>query len=73
METKTKIEVGDRITFRAVTRHSDKSVSRLVNGFVTKDGTGWIGSDERWPTVRFEGWDKFIVRPWEITDVEGAA
>ena len=73
METKTKIEVGDRITFRAVTRHSDKSVTRIVNGFVTADGSGWLDAEDRLPTVRFEGWANFIVRHHEITEVEGAA
>lgn len=52
------IEVGDRITFRSVTRHSDKPVTRVVNGFF--DGK---------PTVRFHGWSEFIVHRHEVIEV----
>lgn len=52
------IEIGDRIVFRAVTRHSDKSVTRKVNGFCNGE-----------PTVRFHGWGNFIVHHHEISEV----
>lgn len=52
------IQIGDRIVFRAVTRHSDKSVTRKVNGFCNGR-----------PTVRFHGWGNFQVRHDEISEV----
>ena len=54
------IRVGDRIKFRAVTRHSDRAVTRVVNGFVSENGN---------PTVRFHGWGNFVVRRHEIHEV----
>jgi len=53
-------EVGDRITFRAVTRWSDAAATRKVNGFY-----------QGMPTVRFGGHPDFVVRPNEIMAVEG--
>lgn len=55
-----QINIGDRITFRSATSWSDKTVTRVVNGF----------SAGR-PTVRF-GWPEFIVRPEEILSVKPA-
>ncbi len=54
------IEVGDRITFCAVTRYSNKTVIRKVNGF--------FGMARR-PTVRFHGWNDFVVEAHEITQI----
>ena len=57
---KFNIEVGDSITFKACTRHSNNKVTRKVNGF-------WGSTDS--PTVRYEGWSDFAVRPSEIMEV----
>ena len=56
-----KIEVGDRIKFKAATRNSFNPVWRRVNGF-------W--GNTSMPTVRFEGWSDFAVRLGEIIEVE---
>ena len=56
-----KIEVGDRIKFKAATRNSYNAVWRKVNGF-------WANT--LMPTVRFEGWSNFAVRLGEIIEVE---
>lgn len=55
------IKIGDRITFRAATRDSDRTATRVVNGF------------DPWnrPTVRYAGWADFIVRREEISAVNG--
>lgn len=57
---KFNIEVGDRITFKACTRYSNNKVTRKVNGF-------WGSTDS--PTVRYEGWSDFAVKPSEIIEV----
>ncbi len=54
------IKVGDRITFRAITRHNSAKATRLVNGFLVEK-----------PTVRFEGCGNFIVRLHEISEING--
>ena len=51
------IQIGDRITFRAATRWSDKPATRVVNGFIAGN-----------PTVRYGGWAQFIVRVDEILE-----
>lgn len=58
MNTKI-IQIGDRITFRAVTRYGTPKLTRVVNGF-------WINGN---PTVRAHGWPNFVVRPHEITAI----
>lgn len=55
--TRRKIEVGDRIRFRAVTRHSNEQVWRKVVGVNPV-------------RVRFHGWAEFQVRPREISGVQ---
>ena len=55
-----KIEIGDRITFRAATRDGNRKMTRVVNGF-------WL--DGTMPTVRAHGWSNFIVRLHEIIEV----
>lgn len=57
------IAVGDRITFRAVTRNGAPLMTRVVNGF-------WPNGD---PTVRAHGWSQFAVRPQEITAISKRA
>jgi hypothetical protein len=49
------IKVGDRITFRAVTRWGAAKASRIVTGF-------YLGE----PTVRYGGWSDFIVHWHEV-------
>lgn len=56
-----EINVGDRITFRAATRWSGASVTRVVRGF---DAFGR-------PLVRYGGWSDFVVRLDEISAVNG--
>ena len=60
------IEVGDRIRFRAVTRHSDRAVWRVVTGVTWGSGLGV----RRIIQVRFHGWGDFQVRNYEITEHE---
>ena len=57
-----KIQVGDRIQFRSVTRHSDRTVWRKVTG------VNFCG--KRIIQVRYHGWPNFQVRDNEIKDVE---
>ena len=52
-------EIGERIKFRSITRCNSRTAIRKVNGF---DSFGR-------PTVRFEGWSNFIVKPKEISEV----
>ena len=56
-----KIEVGDRIKFKAMTRWNCGTVWRKVNGF-------WLDTSR--PTVRYGGWSDFAVRLDEILEVE---
>ena len=53
-----KIEIGDKITFRAATRWNCGKVTRVVNGF--------YDSKNKIPTVRYGGWSDFVVKPNEI-------
>lgn len=53
-----KIELGDDLTFTATTRDGRRKVTRKVNGF-TPAGL---------PTVRFNGWDRFVVG-WAANDI----
>ena len=61
-EEKTMIEIGDRITFRALTVWSDRKVVRKVNGF--RNG------DRSRPTVRFGGYADYTIKDSEISKVE---
>lgn len=54
------IKVGDRITFKALTRWSHKKATRKVNGFLGNEGE---------PTVRYGGCPEFIVHHREIIEV----
>lgn len=56
------INPGDRITFRAVTRHSDRKATRKVLGI---DAFGR-------PLVRYHGTGCFVVRLHEVQRVEPA-
>ena len=56
------IHIGDRVKFKAATRNGCKAVWRLCNGH---NHAGLI-------TVRFFGWDRFVVRNYEIIAVEPA-
>lgn len=51
------IKIGDRITFRAATRWSDRKATRVVNGF-------FCGN----PTVRYGGSPNFVIRLEEIEE-----
>ena len=57
------INIGDRITFRALTRWSNEKATRVVNGF-------WLNSSN--PTVRY-GCGNFVVRLDEIISIEKGA
>lgn len=52
------INIGDRIRFRAATRHDYKTAERIVVGF-------WAGQ----PKVRYHGWSDFVVQDNEIIEV----
>ena len=53
-----RLEVGDRIEFKALTRWAHKKVTRLVTGFYGNA-----------PTVRYGGWSNFVVRHCEISKI----
>ena len=57
-----EIKIGDRITFRALTRWSNEKATRVVNGY-------WLNSSN--PTVRYSGCGNFVVGLDEIICVEG--
>ena len=57
-----KIEIGDKLTFRSVTRSDNRKATRKVNGF-------YCGSDM--PTVQYHGWSHFVVKGYEILKVNG--
>jgi hypothetical protein len=57
----SNIAIGDRITFRAVTRHGAPKLTRKVIGFRLGD-----------PVVRAHGWPDFVVLPHEIKAVIAA-
>lgn len=61
MNDTSGIKIGARITFRAVTRHSDRPATRKVLGI---DAFGR-------PLVRYHGTDCFVVRLHEVIAVEG--
>ena len=55
------IRVGDRITFKAATRHCFKKATRVVTS-VPREGADWF-------TVKgYQGWSDFAVRPAEIIE-----
>lgn len=55
-------KVGDRIKFKAATRCSYRAAWRKVKEV---DSLGR-------PLVGYAGWDRFIVRPCEVLEVESA-
>ena len=55
-----KLNIGDRLTFRAVTREGAPKLTRVINGF-------YLGQ----PTVRAHGHPDFIVKWSEILAVNG--
>lgn len=60
---KSKMRVGDLLTFKAATRCSYRKATRKIKGF------DHIGR----PLVGYAGWSDFIVQPREIISVERAA
>ena len=54
------IEIGDTITFRAITRWSGAKATRKVKGFTAN------GQVE----VRYGGWGRFVLRNYEILSIE---
>lgn len=58
------MEIGDRIKFRVCLRSGFKTATRKVNGFWVEK----IGG-KRTPTVRFNGFESFIVKPSEVLEV----
>lgn len=56
-----EISLGDRITFKSVTRWGYQKATRRVNGFY-----------QGLPTVRFSGCADFIVRHDEISEIDRA-
>jgi len=55
---KHTFEIGQTIVFKALTRHSYKKATRKING-------SWHGS----PTVRYHGWNDFIIKDHEIIEI----
>ena len=54
-----QVRIGDRITFRAITKYSNARATRKVNGF-------WGSPSAPKPTVRYKGWPDFPVFSSEI-------
>ena len=52
----SKIKIGDRIEFKALTFYKSNKSIRKVNGFNRKG----------LPTVKFEGWEDFVLTEKEI-------
>lgn len=61
--SKSKMRVGDLLTFKAATRCSYRKATRKIVGF-------WHNGC---PMVRYAGWSDFIVQPREIISVERVA
>lgn len=68
LEDFKKLEVGDRIEFRALTRHNTRKATRKITGFpkTYKDVSTWGARSTEMLTVRFEGTAGFYVRRNEI-------
>lgn len=58
--SKSKMRVGDLLTFKAATRCSYRKATRKIVDFC-HDGR---------PMVHYAGWSDFIVQPREIISVE---
>mgnify|MGYP003656007409 CR=1 FL=1 len=56
-----KLNVGDRITFRATIRGGNAKAARVVTGFQTT-----ILDERTHVLVKFNGWAGVLVRPGEI-------
>lgn len=54
------MKIGDRLTFKSVTRDSYRKATRFITGFDP------IGR----PLVRYAGWHGFVVLPHEIISIE---
>lgn len=65
------IQIGDRITFRAVTRDGAPKLTRVVNGWHKRYAMDGCTVLDTWPTVRAHGTGGFIVRPGEISAING--
>jgi hypothetical protein len=59
---KLEMKIGDRIKFRSPTRSGNSAAWRKVKGF---DSFGR-------PLVGFHGWDRFVVLPSEVLEIEPA-
>lgn len=57
------LKIGDRIKFKATTRSGSRTVWRKITGFY---------GNTNLPTVRYDGWNNFLVYHHEILDVEYA-
>jgi hypothetical protein len=62
------LEVGDRIEFRSITRHNNRTAIRKVTGFpqVYETVKNWGGRSPNFVLVRFEGTGGFFVRRGEV-------
>ena len=54
--------IGDKIKFKAATVWGDKPATRIIRGF---------SPGHNFPMVKYGGWDNFIVRPSEISEING--
>jgi len=62
------LAIGDRIEFRAITRHNNRKAIRKITGFpkVYDDIKNWGGRSLKFVLVRFEGTAGFYIRRNEI-------
>jgi hypothetical protein len=63
-----KLELGDKIQFRSVTRFTSAKATRKITGFpkVYNDIDNWGGRSPEYVHVRYEGTPVFYVRRDEI-------
>jgi len=57
---KLTFKIGDTIEFKSPTRSGDTKAIRIINGTFGLDNL---------PTVRFNGWSNFVIKPNEIIDI----
>ena len=57
-----QFQIGDAIKFRSATRWSNRVATRIINGT-------YCGN----PTVRYSGCPNFIVRDYEILEINGVS
>lgn len=63
------LEVGDSITFKALTRYSNAKATRKVTGFGLSDINADLKRTRVWVEVRYAGYGNFAVKPVEVSSI----